>query len=59
MLQLRLQQAVEGLSVIVITYYALGLIDRALKGIQSRGLDFDPDATLALVLPFLLVAVRQ
>jgi uncharacterized membrane-anchored protein len=56
-LQLRLQQAVEGLSVVVITYYALGLISHALKGIQSRGLDFDLDATLALVLPFLLVAV--
>ncbi len=56
-LQLRLQQAVEGLSVVVITYYALGLIGHALKGIQSRGFDFDLDATLALVLPFLLVAV--
>jgi uncharacterized membrane-anchored protein len=56
-LQLRLQQAVEGLSVVVITYYALGLISHALKGMQSRGLDFDLDATLALVLPFLLVAV--
>jgi uncharacterized membrane-anchored protein len=56
-LQLRLQQAVEGLSVVVITYYALGLIGHALKGIQSRGFDFDLDATLALVLPFLLIAV--
>jgi uncharacterized membrane-anchored protein len=56
-LQLRLQQAVEGLSVVVITYYALGLISHVLKGIQSRGLDFDLDATLAVVLPFLLVAV--
>lgn len=56
-LQLRLQQAVEGLSVVVITYYALGLIDHALKGIRSRGVDFDLDATLALVLPFLLIGV--
>ena len=56
-LQMRLQEAVEGLSVVVITYYALGLIDHALKGIRSRGLDFDLDATLALVLPFLLIGV--
>ncbi len=56
-LQLRLQQAVEGLSVVVITYYALALIEHALRGIRSRGFDFDLDATLALALPFLLVAV--
>jgi uncharacterized membrane-anchored protein len=56
-LQLRLQHAVEGLSVVVITYYAIELIDRVLKGIQSRGLNFDLDATLALALPFLLAAV--
>jgi uncharacterized membrane-anchored protein len=42
---------------VVITYYALGLLDDVLKGLQSRGLEFDLDATLALVLPFLLIAV--
>ncbi len=56
-LQLRLQEAVESLSVVVITSYALGLVGYALKGIKSRGFDFDLDATLGLALPFVLLAV--
>lgn len=56
-LQLRLQETVEGLSVIVIAYYALGLLDYALKGARRLGLRFDLDATLGLALPFLLLAV--
>jgi uncharacterized membrane-anchored protein len=56
-LQLRLQEAVESLSVVVITYYALGLAGYALKGIKARGFDFDLDATLGLALPFLALAV--
>lgn len=56
-LQLRLQEAIEGLSVFVITYYALGLIGYALKGIKSRGFEFDLDATLGLALPIVLVTV--
>lgn len=56
-LQLRLQQAVEVLSVIVITYYALGLAEYALRGLRSRGLAFDLDATLGLAMPVLLLVV--
>jgi uncharacterized membrane-anchored protein len=55
--QLRLQEAIEGLSVFVITYYALGLVGYALKGFNSRGFQFDLDATLGLALPILLVTV--
>jgi uncharacterized membrane-anchored protein len=57
LLQLRLQETVEGLSVIVITYYVLGLLEYALKGARRMGLRFDLDATLGLVLPFLLATV--
>lgn len=56
-LQLRLQEAVEALSVIVITYYTLGLAGYALRGLQSRGFDFDLYATLGLAMPVLLLAV--
>lgn len=56
-LQLRVQEAIESLSVVVITYYALGLAGYALKGIKARGFDFDLDATLGLALPLLALAV--
>lgn len=56
-LQLRLQEAVEGLSVIVITYYTLGLAGYGLRGLRSRGFDLDLDATLGLGMPIVLFAV--
>jgi uncharacterized membrane-anchored protein len=56
-LQLRLQEAFEGLSVFVIAYYALSLAGFALRALQSRGFPLDVDATLGLLLPFVLAAV--
>ena len=37
-LQLKLQQTVEGLSLVVLTYYAVGLIGYMAKGLQSSGI---------------------
>ncbi len=37
-MQLRLQQTVEGLSVVAITYYAVGLLGYALAGLEAAGL---------------------
>jgi uncharacterized membrane-anchored protein len=56
-LQLRLQHAVEGLSVVVITYYALGLIGYVLRGSQSLGLNIDVERTLGLSVPVVLLTV--
>lgn len=41
--QLRMQHAVEGLSVAAISYYVLSLISVALKALSSFGLPFDPE----------------
>lgn len=41
--QLRMQHAVEGLSVAAISYYVLSLISVALKALESVGLPFDPE----------------
>ena len=45
-LQLRLQETVEGLSVIAIGYYGVGLIGYTLKGLEHGG--FPIDATLGI-----------
>lgn len=55
--QLRLQHNVEGLSVVVLTYYLANLIKLALEGIHSAGLHFDSHLVIALVLPLIAVAV--
>lgn len=56
-LQLRLQESVEGLSIVVITYYALGLIGYLLKGIGSLGLHVDGEAVVGLAVPVVLLTV--
>ncbi|GAB0148210.1 MULTISPECIES: DUF3422 family protein [Marichromatium] len=46
-IQLRLQETVEGLSVIAIGYYGVGLVGYALKGLEAQGL-LPIDATLGM-----------
>ncbi len=63
LLQLRLQQTVEGLSVAAITYYAVGLVSGAAKGLKALGFQIDPDVAGAVGIPvigFLVVlSVRR
>ncbi|HTH17088.1 MAG TPA: DUF3422 domain-containing protein [Magnetospirillum sp.] len=56
-LQLRLQETVEGLSVVAISYYLLGLVLYAAKGLKGAGLHVDPDVVALLALPIILGAV--
>lgn len=54
--QLRLQQTVEGLSVVAISYYSLGLLSYLFKGADIIGLPVSGDALLsALALPIALL----
>lgn len=55
-LQLRLQQTVEGLSVVAISYYLLGLLGYIVKGLhESLPVQFDTDITImALMVPVIL-----
>lgn len=55
--QLRLQQTVEGLSVAAITYYIVGLVGYAAKGLHSAGVPLNVEATTALSIPVVAVAV--
>jgi uncharacterized membrane-anchored protein len=56
-LQLRLQQTVEGLSVIVMTYYATGLLQYIAKGLHSRGVSLDPDLVGLISVPTIAVGL--
>ncbi len=53
-LQLRLQETVEGLSVIAIGYYGVSLVGYALKGLQKAGFPIDPALGMAIALPFVV-----
>jgi uncharacterized membrane-anchored protein len=53
-LQLRLQETVEGLSVIAISYYGLGLIGYALKGLEQGGFPVDASLGMGIALPFVV-----
>ncbi len=55
-MQLRLQQLVEGLSVVALSYYLLGLVAYGLKGAQEIWPSVDADIILAVIaLPTVIV----
>ena len=56
-LQLRLQQAVEGLSVVVITYYGVSLVGVLAKAAKAAGLDWNPDVVMGIAIPVVAAAV--
>lgn len=56
-LQLRLQETVEGLSVVAISYYAVGLVGYAAKAGKSAGLPIDIDLATGVAIPVVLAAV--
>jgi uncharacterized membrane-anchored protein len=56
-LQLRLQETVEGLSVVVLSYYLVGLISYAVKALSKLGLSLNPDLAAGLTIPVVLVVV--
>jgi uncharacterized membrane-anchored protein len=49
--QLRLQQAVEGLSVVAISYYVAGLINYGGKAMKAAGWPVNPDILTGLLIP--------
>lgn len=55
--QLRLQQTVEGLSVMAITYYASGLIAYLAKAAKAAGVHVEPELVVGACLPVVFAAV--
>ncbi len=50
-LQLRLQAAVEGLSIAAVTYYIVGLVGYVAKAGKAAGAHIDPDIAMGLAIP--------
>ncbi len=56
-LQLRLQETVEGLSIVVLSYYLLGLVSYGLKGIKAAGIKFDTELATGIAIPLVVLLV--
>jgi uncharacterized membrane-anchored protein len=56
-LQLRLQQAVEGLSVAAISYYVVGLFSYAGKAAKAAGWPVNPDIAAGVLVPVIAACV--
>lgn len=56
-MQLRLQEMVEGLSVVVLSYYSVGLLSYLLKGLKQFGLSINVDLVVGISVPLVLIAV--
>lgn len=56
-LQLRLQETVEGLSVAAVTYYIVGLVGYAAKGVKAAGVHLDPELTMGVSIPIVAIIV--
>jgi uncharacterized membrane-anchored protein len=55
--QFKLQQTVEGLSVVAITYYVVGLIGYAAKALHARGYEVDYEWVEGLSIPIVLALI--
>lgn len=55
--QLRLQQAVEGLSVVAISYYLAGLFNYVGKAAKAVGWSINPDVSTGLLIPAIAAGV--
>jgi uncharacterized membrane-anchored protein len=56
-LQIRLQQTVEGLSVVVLSYYLVGLINYGLKALKSAGLSVNVEILTGIAIVPVVAAV--
>ncbi len=56
-LQLRLQETVEGLSVVVLSYYLVGLVSYAVKALHKLGLPLNPELVTGMAIPVVIAVV--
>lgn len=55
--QLRLQQLVEGLSVVALSYYGIGLLSYMLKGLEKTAWHLPATMTIAVLTPLVVLAM--
>lgn len=56
-MQLRLQETVEGLSVVVLSYYLLGILGYGLKALKAAGHDLDVELMTGMAIPVVVLSV--
>lgn len=56
-MQLRLQETVEGLSVVVLSYYLLGIVGYGLKAGKAAGMDINVELMTGIAIPVIVVGV--
>ena len=56
-MQLRMQQMVEGISMVAITYYAASLAGKIAKTLQTLGWNMKPELVEGLSIPFILIVI--
>ena len=56
-MQLRLQEMVEGLSVVVLSYYSVGLLGYLLKGLKQFGINLNIDLVVGISVPIIVIGV--
>lgn len=56
-MQLRMQQMVEGISIVAITYYAASLIGKIAEALHALGWHVDPELVEGVSIPFILVII--
>ncbi len=56
-MQLRLQQTVEGLSVVAITYYLASIVGYLAKGLDAAGIPVDPYLATGISIPLIALVV--
>jgi uncharacterized membrane-anchored protein len=56
-LQLRLQETVEGLSVVVLSYYLLGIVGYGLKAAKAAGYAINVELITGIAIPVILTIV--
>ncbi len=55
--QLRMQETVEGLSVVVLSYYLLGILGYGLKALKAAGHDLDVELVTGMAIPVVVLGV--
>jgi len=56
-MQLRMQQMVEGISIVAITYYAASLIRVMTETLHAFGFSVNPDIVEGTAVPFILIGI--
>ena len=56
-MQLRLQQTVEGLSVVAIGYYALSLMGYGFDALKAFGVPIEKDIATGIAMPIVLISI--